>query len=104
VSPKFARQVINCVLVSKKIWDYREGETHDNEQNQPNPQNKGTKRCCLFPKTKYARPTAPKTTPKISDPSLLTEGRFPRAISHEIRSNDDGLRVFHLAAVKIEPA
>jgi hypothetical protein len=33
VSPKLARQIINCVLESKKIWDYRERETHDNEQN-----------------------------------------------------------------------
>ena len=28
------------------------------------PQNKGTKRCCFFPKTKYARPAAPKITPQ----------------------------------------
>jgi 3-mercaptopyruvate sulfurtransferase SseA len=27
------RQIINWVLESKKIWDYREGETYDNEQN-----------------------------------------------------------------------
>jgi hypothetical protein len=24
VSPKLARQIINCVLESKEIWDYRE--------------------------------------------------------------------------------
>ena len=45
-----------------------------------------------------------KPTPKITILRYSLKIAFPRAISHEIRSNDDGLRVFHLAAVKIKLA
>jgi hypothetical protein len=33
VSPKLARQIINCGSKPYKIWDYRERKTYDNEQN-----------------------------------------------------------------------